>query len=320
MKRATYIRFMALLESMKAIADHRPKYKIQRALRYYNYLFISWLENKLITAIPDEECFIAPKSNNATTITASLTTFPARIKEVKYAIKSIMLQTTPPDRVVLWLAESQFPEKQVPENLTPFIGHGLEVRFCEDLRSHKKYYYALQEQQPNELVVTFDDDIIYHPHSIERLLEQHAKYPDCIVCNSAHIITFAADGNVNDYHKWGTTSDGMAQPSMILSPLTGSGCMYPYGMLPLEAFDKERIKTLALSADDLWICFMSKIANCKICVPEKVARTFSVVSESQTVHLGQVNCIGDGNNQVMKNLRLNFSVAFDRIVKVNARK
>lgn len=315
MKRTTYIRFMALLESMKAIADHRPKYKIQRALRYYNYLFISWLENKLITAIPDEECFIAPKSNNAITITASLTTFPARIKEVKYAIKSIMLQTTPPDRVVLWLAESQFPEKQVPENLTPFIGHGLEVRFCEDLRSHKKYYYALQEQQPNELVVTFDDDIIYHPHSIERLLEQHTKYPDCIVCNSAHIITFDADGNVNDYHKWGTTSDGMAQPSMILSPLTGSGCMYPYGMLTEEAFDKEKIKSLAFTADDLWICFMSKIANRKICVPEKVSRTFSVVSESQTVHLGQVNCIEDGNNNTIKNLSREYSYVFNILRK-----
>lgn len=315
MKRTTYIRFMALLESMKAIADHRPKYKIQRALRYYNYLFVSWLENKLITAIPDEECFIAPKSNNATTVTASLTTFPARIKEVKYAIKSIMLQTTPPDRVVLWLAESQFPEKQVPENLTPFIGHGLEVRFCEDLRSHKKYYYALQEQQPNELVVTFDDDIIYHPHSIERLLEQHTKYPDCIVCNSAHIITFDADGNVNDYHKWGTTSDGIAQPSMILSPLTGSGCMYPYGMLTEEAFDKEKIKSLAFTADDLWICFMSKIANRKICVPEKVSRTFSVVSESQTVHLGQVNCIEDGNNNTIKNLSREYSYVFNILRK-----
>lgn len=320
MKRTTYIRFMALLESMKAIADHRPKYKIQRALRYYNYLFVSWLENKLIKAIPDEECFIAPKSNDATTVTASLTTFPARIKEVKYAIKSIMLQTTPPDRVVLWLAESQFPEKQVPENLTPFIGHGLEVRFCDDLRSHKKYYYALKEQQPNELVVTFDDDIIYHPHSIERLLEQHTQYPDCIVCNSAHIITFDADGNVNDYHKWGAVTDGKTTPSLLYSPLTGSGCMYPYGMLTEETFDKEKIKSLAFTADDLWISVMSKLANCKICVPEKVARTFSVVSESQTVHLGQVNCIGDGNNQVMKNLRLNFSVAFDRIVKVNARK
>lgn len=315
MKRTTYIRFMALLESMKAIADHRPKYKIQRALRYYNYLFVSWLENKLIKAIPDEECFIAPKSNDATTVTASLTTFPARIKEVKYAIKSIMLQTTPPDRVVLWLAESQFPEKQVPENLTPFIGHGLEVRFCDDLRSHKKYYYALQEQRPNELVVTFDDDIIYHPHSIERLLEQHTKYPDCIVCNSAHIITFDADGNVNDYHKWGTTSDGMAQPSMILSPLTGSGCMYPYGMLTEEAFDKEKIKSLAFTADDLWICFMSKIANRKICVPEKVSRTFSVVSESQTVHLGQVNCIEDGNNNTIKNLSREYSYVFNILRK-----
>lgn len=293
---------MALLESMKPIGDHRPKYKLQRAWNYYVYLLVSWLENKLIKAIPDEECLITTKSKNTTTITASLTTFPARIDEVKYAIKSILLQTTPPDRVILWLADSQFPNDKVPENLLPFIGHGLEVRFCDDLRSHKKYYYALQEQRKDELVVTFDDDIIYHPHTIERLIEQHTKYPDCIVCSSAHIVTFDENGNVNDYHKWGTVSDGNCSPSMLYSPLTGSGCMYSFGMLTEEAFDKEMIKTLAFTADDLWISVMSKLANRKICVPKKVARVFSVVSDSQTVHLGQVNCIGDGNNDTIAKL------------------
>lgn len=319
MKRKSYIRYMALLESMKPIGDHRPKYKLQRAWNYYLYLLVSCLENKLIKAIPEEECLMATKLNKTTTITASLTTFPARIDEVKYAIKSIMLQTTPPDKVVLWLADSQFLDGKVPENLLPFVGHGLEVRFCDDLRSHKKYYYALQEQRENELVVTFDDDIIYHPHTIERLIDQHYKYPECIVCSSAHIVTFDDSGEVNDYHKWGTVTDGMSAPSMLFSPLTGSGCMYPYGMLTEEAFNKDKIKSLAFTADDLWISVMSKLANRKICVPHKVARVFTVVSDSQTVHLGQVNCIGDGNNQVMKNLRHNFPEAFDVIVRENAR-
>jgi len=273
------------------------------------------LENKLIKAIPDEECFIASRSNSGKTITASLTTFPARIQEVKYAIKSIMLQTTPPTRVVLWLADSQFPDKKIPTNLQPFIGHGLEVRFCDNLRSHKKYYYALQEQKENELVVTFDDDIIYHPQTIERLLQQYTKYPDCIVCSSAHIITFDNSGNVSDYHKWGTVTDGMSYPSMLYSPLTGSGCMYPFGMLTDEAFDKEKIKELAFTADDLWISVMSKLANRMICVPDNVARLFTVVSDSQTIHLGQINCIGDGNNQVMNNLLHAYPAVYDELIK-----
>lgn len=323
MNRSTYIRCMSICESLKHIGDKKPKLKIQRAWQYYKYLFICWLENKLIKAVLDEDCFIVGvrasesnghrEGNSKITITASLTTFPARINEVKYAIKSIMLQTCPPNRIVLWLAESQFPAMQVPDSLLPFVGHGLEVRFCEDLRSHKKYFYALQEQKENELVITFDDDIIYHPHTIERLLEENAKRQDCVVCSLAHEITFDASGQVASYHNWKTTGDNKNTPSRLYIPLTGSGCLYPFDALSKEAFDINKIKSLAFTADDLWIAVMIQYSNRMVCIPEKVSRVFTVVSDSQTVHLGQINCIGDGNNQVMKKLLCAYPEVFSKL-------
>lgn len=323
MNRSTYIRCMSICESLKHIGDKRPRLKIRRAWQYYKYIFICWFENKLIKAVLDGDCFIESikaskfkdyrEGNSKMTITASLTTFPARINEVKYAIKSIMLQTCPPDRIVLWLAESQFTTKETPDSLLPFIGHGLEVRFCDDLRSHKKYYYALQEQKENELVITFDDDIIYHPHTIERLMEEYARHPECVVCSLAHEITFDESGQVAGYHKWKTTGDSKNQPSRLYTPLTGSGCLYPYTALSKEAFDIDKIKSLAFTADDLWIAVMVQYSNRIVCIPAKVSRVFTVVSDSQTSHLGQINCIGDGNNQVIKNLKGAYPEVFSKL-------
>ena len=84
-------------------------------------------------------------------IVVSLTTFPARIDECYFAIKSLMIQSYPADRIILWLAKNQFPDEKLPSKYDKLIARGLEVRYCEeDLRSHKKYYYALQEQKEDE--------------------------------------------------------------------------------------------------------------------------------------------------------------------------
>ena len=70
-----------------------------------------------------------------------MTSYPARISYVHLAIKSLMLQSYKPDRIILWLAEEQFPTKELPKELTDLCQYGLEIRFVEDLYGHKKYFY-----------------------------------------------------------------------------------------------------------------------------------------------------------------------------------
>jgi hypothetical protein len=56
-------------------------------------------------------------------IIVSLTTFPERITIVQETIKSLLTQTVKPDAIVLWLAESQFPNKEneLPEELKKYL-------------------------------------------------------------------------------------------------------------------------------------------------------------------------------------------------------
>lgn len=79
-------------------------------------------------------------------VIVSLTTFPARINKVYITIETIFQQETLPNRIILWLANKQFPRGlyALPQRLLNMQQKGLEIRFCEDIRSYKKYYYSIK--------------------------------------------------------------------------------------------------------------------------------------------------------------------------------
>ena len=76
-------------------------------------------------------------------VIVSLTTYPGRIDQAWKTISSLLNQTLKPKRVILWLAKEQFPDQQLPESVQRLTGRGLEIRYCEDLKSHKKYFEAM---------------------------------------------------------------------------------------------------------------------------------------------------------------------------------
>ena len=156
------------------------KFKLPEGVRipYFSGLIYRLTSNairKSIASLPISSLALNDKPRGEKII-VSLTTFPARINVVGYAIKSLFNQTVKPDRIVLWLASSQFENVQLPQLISELVEKGLEIRYCEDVRSHKKYFYALQEQQSNELVITYDDDLVYPENSIELLYKKHAPF------------------------------------------------------------------------------------------------------------------------------------------------
>ncbi len=81
-------------------------------------------------------------------VIVSLMSYPARIDLVASVLETLYAQTQKPDRIILWLAEEQFPkrEEDLPGELVEDVISGkLDLRWCDDLGSHKKYYYAMQE-------------------------------------------------------------------------------------------------------------------------------------------------------------------------------
>lgn len=221
-------------------------------------------------------------------VIASLTTFPERIDSVWITISCLMNQTVVPRRIILWLASDQFADRRLPHKIIALQKQGLEIRYCDDLKSHKKYYYAMHEN-PEVNVITFDDDVFYPSWTVEKLIKKHEQFPMAIVCNWAHRITFERD-KIAPYEKWEKGVGGYNEkPTHELAQIGYEGVLYPKNCLDIRVFDKTKIFEIAPTADDLWLKAMAYLHRTKVVRTDENRIPFFTILSTQDSGLTKVN-------------------------------
>lgn len=193
-------------------------------------------------------------------IIVSLTSYPKRIDTIWITIESLMRQTKRPDMIILWLSEEQFPNRELPITLKEQQNRGLTIKWCDNLMSHKKYFYVCQGY-PNACIITADDDLIYPPFQIERLWNMHIEHPTDVISLTSQTIT---PTYCTPPSKWTGVSKQEVVSSYRLSLNSGSGALFPPQSLPKQAFDKKAIKKLCPYADDLWLTVMIHLNGVRI--------------------------------------------------------
>ena len=103
------------------------------------------------------------EDNKDEEIIVSLTSFPERMEDINYCIYSLLTQSLKPNKVVLWLANEEFPnkEKDLPKSLLDLKKNGLTIKWCDNYYSYKKLIPSLREY-PDSCIVTADDDFYYY--------------------------------------------------------------------------------------------------------------------------------------------------------------
>ncbi len=232
----------------------------------------------------------------------SLTSYPARIDTIYLTVTTLLNQTVKPRSVILWLANEQFPigEDELPEKLLALKRNGLEIRFCEDLRPHKKYYYTMKEN-PDCYVITADDDVFYPENLVEDLMDTSQKYPDTVICTWGHRITADDKGVEFSADKWEYLRDE-AEPSYTVIPTGIGGVLYPPHVLSDEVFNKESIKELCLNADDLWLKVMALLNGKKAMRIAGPAKTFFTILKTQKSGLYYDNALQNKNSLAWRRL------------------
>lgn len=210
---------------------------------------------KGFTRPPDE---IAPAASNGNSgirseIIVSLTSYPARVRTLPLVIGSILQQTVLPDRIILWLGEEQFPlkENELPADLLSMKEKGLEIKWCDDLKAHKKYYYAALEN-PESILITIDDDMVYDPYTIEKLIEAHHRFPEVVCARRVKKAIFTDKGKLKPYASWPLQEEA-GVPSLDLVPTGVGGVLYPPGVLQGPLMDKTMLMELCPNSDDMWL-------------------------------------------------------------------
>ncbi|WP_161980207.1 glycosyltransferase [Streptococcus sp. S784/96/1] len=236
-------------------------------------------------------------------IVVSFTTIPSRIEIVPLTIKSIFNQTIKIKKLVMYVYEEEFSLLNLESILEKEIAQGLEIVYLkENLRSHKKYYYALSSYR-NNIVITIDDDVIYKPDMIEKLIVSYRKYPQYISAMRCHKIKLSSSGEVCGYTDWYYEMFNDMKPSH-LNFFTGcGGVLFPPNFRPNELFDKDKIRELSFLADDVWLNFMAFKHHVKVVKANRGKGTPINLDENLENSLAYQNVIEGNNNDIcIKNM------------------
>ena len=179
-------------------------------------------------------------------IIISLTSFPERMSSIHLCLNSLYNQSLKADTILLWLAKEQFPNKEhdLPNTLAMDAKAGrIELRWCDDIGSHKKYFYAMQEY-PNDIIVTVDDDIVYAPDTLEKLYASYIKYPNAISAHRCSLMLFDDKEELLPCSRWILPYEALTDtPSHALMPIGSRGILYPPKLFDKTLFDIDQIKS-----------------------------------------------------------------------------
>jgi hypothetical protein len=185
----------------------------------------------------------------------SLASYSKRISTLNVCLESIFSQTLMPQKVLLYLDDS-IAFNKIPKEIIAYIPKGLEIiRVSNDITSHNKYYYTLQNF-PDDAIITVDDDVIYDKYTFYNLWCTHQKFPSAVCATKVTYMTFDNDKIIRSYNDWISEYDKIHIPSKQLVAVGVGGILYPPHTFSSETFDKKLIMKLAPTADDLWLKIM----------------------------------------------------------------
>lgn len=193
----------------------------------------------------------------------SFTSFPARIGYAFFVVQSMLRQTIKPEKIYLWLSKKQFLNKtSLPPNLLSLENDCFEIKFVEDdIRSHKKYYYTCLEH-PGSKVVLLDDDIIYSPFLLERLLDAYNDGNANVICNYGHLIKRDNAGHLLPYKQWTPLRSERIGDDVFFG--SGGGTLIcPKDFDPILT-DIDLALKLTPNADDIWLNSIARYSKLRI--------------------------------------------------------
>jgi hypothetical protein len=235
------------------------------------------------------------KLNEATAgdlpVIVTCTSIPSRFHVLDITVRSVLNQTTPPKKMVVWLHQRH--QNSLPKSLTNMIGDKFEIRFTELDSPHAKLVPALKAF-PDEILVTCDDDLMYERGWLEALYQSHLEFPNDVIAHVARNITYQQNGQVYPYKDWEFEKRaGTTNPQLL--PLGSGGVLYPPGCLHNMATDSSLYLKLSPKADDLWFKAMSILADTRSRTTRNQLTSPYPIINSQAVSLKKSNVNQDRN-------------------------
>lgn len=229
----------------------------------------------------------------------SLTTFGKRSEKVHLAIESIARGSVLPSRLILWIDEEDL-FSNLPATIQRLQKRGLEVRFCKNYGSHKKYYPYVESQEAfSAPLVTADDDMLYPHYWLKKLIDANREHGDTVNCYVAHVIPVNED-RFETYNGWKLSNS--TNPRFCHLAMGCTGIIYPIPLLSALKHAGTAFETCCPKGDDLWLHVQALRAGYRVrqVLPQLPYFSFHAIPGSQEFALCHDNVDGDGNERQIR--------------------
>lgn len=286
----------------------------------YNLLRFIWRQIKKVKAYASYVKYklikpkLQPGKENKVNIVVSFTSYPARVKCLPLVVGSLVRQTRKPNKIVLYLSKQQFADSNDPV-LASIRKQGVEVRLCnDDMRSHKKYLYAMQEF-PEDIIITVDDDILYDKNLIEDLYQSYLRHPGAVSAKRVHKIKFDQNNRVKPYKEWDiSTQESVDKESLELIATGCGGVLYPPHCLHNKYHDIDIVRDTCMHADDLWLKIMELMKGTPTVLVQSNNYKLNHAWDTECNGLALENVGSTGNDGQLKNICDYFSVDLYKLI------
>lgn len=237
-------------------------------------------------------------------IIVSLTSFPDRMHDIHYCIYSLLNQDFKPDKIILWLANEQFPNKEedIPLEVLKLKDNGLSIKWCDDLKSFKKIIPAL-EKYPDSYIVTADDDIFYPKSWLKTMWETYKRFPNTIISSRSRRIKFDEHYNIKPYNQWKLQQ--MENSSYLNFPTGAGGTLYFPKSLNDLVFNKSLFLELCPFGDDIWLWAMAILNKTRITSISNPLISLTYVNVVREMHLNEEYTLWDANQKGQNDVQFN---------------
>lgn len=240
---------------------------------------------------------------------ASMTTYPARFKSALTAIESISNQTKRPYALVVNISEEDWKAAEldfIRQAKFAFKGW-LIVEPCVNLKPGNKIIPTAKKHGDN-VIVTFDDDIVYPKDRVAKLIEKHREYPNNPIAYRTRLVSFDKE-KVSPYGSW-HISYGDEVPNKLNFPTSVSGNLYPANFFSDSFFDVDKYIDLSHDNDDIWTYFHVLLKGSAF-VKGGTEVVPPGVPGSQESALWKSNVSKGGNDEIIKRLEKEYGTLWE---------
>ena len=254
-------------DQMKGLDNRTKHLSVRRAFNYVRARSMPAINRDYVASMVENmyEKGVS-ESTGKPRLIVSLTSYPKRMYDIHLCLYSLLTQDLKPDKVILWLAEEQFPHKSkdVPKKVRELKKFGLEIKWCSDLKSYKKLIPALQ-LYPDACIVTADDDIYYPANWLRGLWETYQHTGAGVVAHRCHEAAYEGDAFL-PYAKWQKCIE-RENPTYTNFMTGAGGILYAPGCFHPDIMNVAKFQELCPHGDDIWFWTMALLNGTKIAIP-----------------------------------------------------